>query len=179
MKNKYFYLFFFVIILAISRLIPHPPNFTPILASAIIGPLMIKDRLYGVAIPIIAMFISDIILGFHSYQFIIYSTILVISLISPMKKNYIKFAFLVFTASLWFFICTNFAVWLILDYYPKNIEGLISCYILALPFFKNTLISTMCFTGLFLITMKNIEKIQIKIHYMIINFLGKIRYNNR
>ncbi len=173
MKDKFFYLVFFIFILAISRLIPHPPNFTPILASAIIGPLIINDRLYGAVIPITAMFISDIILGFHSYQFIIYLTILVVSLISPMKKNYIKFGFLALLASLWFFISTNFAVWLMWDFYPKNIEGLISCYTLALPFFKNTLISTILFTGFFLVLMKNINKIQIRINFMINNLLNK------
>ena len=179
MKDKFFYLVFFIFILAISRLVPHPPNFTPILTSAIIGPLVIKDRFYGAAIPIIAMFISDIILGFHSYQFIIYSTILVVSLISPMKKSYIKFGFLALLASLWFFISTNFAVWLMWDFYPKNIEGLINCYTLALPFFKNTLISTILFTGIFLVSMKNINKIQIRINFMINNLLDKNqRINN-
>jgi hypothetical protein len=67
MNNKFFYLFFFGVILALSRIIPHPPNFTPILASAIMAPMLIKDRWFGIAIPIVAMFISDVIIGFYSY----------------------------------------------------------------------------------------------------------------
>ena len=60
MKDKLFYLIFFVLVLGISRIIPHPPNFTPILASAIMAPMLIKDKYYGLAIPILAMFIGDI-----------------------------------------------------------------------------------------------------------------------
>ena len=92
MKNKFFYLFFFGIILAFYRVIPHPPNFTPILASAIMAPLLIKDKWFGIAIPIVAMFISDIVIGFHPYQFVIYTTILTIALVSPMHKNYLYLA---------------------------------------------------------------------------------------
>ena len=91
MNNKFFYLIFFAIILALSRILPHPPNFTPILASAIMSPIIVKDRLYGAAIPIVAMFISDIIIGFHPYQFVIYLTLLTISLTSPIiQKNIIR-----------------------------------------------------------------------------------------
>ena len=81
MKNSIFYIIFFTTILAISRIIPHPPNFTPILASAIMAPLLLNDRLFGIAIPIFAIFISDVVIGFHPYQFVIYLTILMISLI--------------------------------------------------------------------------------------------------
>ncbi len=157
MTNKIFYLIFFGLILALSRIIPHPPNFTPILASAIMAPLLIKDRWVGIAIPILAMFLSDIIIGFHPYQFVVYSSILIIALISPMQKNYINLGIMAIAGSVWFFLTTNFAVWLLWDYYPKNFEGLISCYTLAIPFFKNTLISTCLFTIIFTLSIKYIE----------------------
>ena len=157
MNNKFFYLIFFGVILALSRIVPHPPNFTPILASAIMAPMLIKDRWFGIAIPIIAMFISDIIIGFHPYQFVIYFSILVIGLVAPMHKNYVKLGILAIGASVWFFITTNFAVWIIWDYYPKTIEGLILCYTLAIPFFANTLLSTCVFTGLIIFLIKYIQ----------------------
>ena len=147
-------------LLAFSRLIPHPPNFTPILASAIMAPMLIKDRWFGIAIPIVAMFISDIIIGFYSYQFVIYSSILVISLVSPMHKNYTRLGIMAIGGSVWFFIATNFAEWIIWDYYPKTIEGLLTCYTVAIPFFKNTLISTFLFTGLIVISIKYLEIIK-------------------
>ena len=167
MKDKLFYLIFFGIILALPRIIPHPPNFTPILASAIMAPLLIKDRWFGIAIPILAMFISDVIIGFYSYQIVIYFSILVIALVSPMHKNYTKLGIMTVGASIWFFITTNFAEWIIWDYYPKTIEGLLACYTLALPFFKNTLISTILFTGILSISSKYLEFINKKFNYFI------------
>ena len=173
MKDKIFYLLFFGAILALSRIIPHPPNFTPIIASAIVAPLLIKERLFGMAIPIVAMFVSDVILGFHPYQFVIYSTILTISLFSPMRKSFALLGIMVLVGSVFFFITTNFAVWVVWDYYPKTIEGLINCYTLALPFFKNTLISTCLFTGLLTISIKYIEIINEKTNSLISNFIRK------
>ncbi len=172
MENKLFYLILFIVILALSRIIPHPPNFTPILSSAIMAPLLIRDRLYGVTIPILAMFISDLIIGFHNYQFVIYLTILFISLISPMKKNYYFFSIVAVGSSVWFFITTNFAVWLISDFYPKNIDGLLICYTVALPFFKNTLISTCLFTGLLLISIQYLSILNEKFNYFISNLMN-------
>ena len=79
MKSNVFYLIFFIVFLVSSRIIPHPPNFTPIIASAIMAPLLLKDRLLGLAVPLIAMFIADFLIGFHPYQFVIYFTLLSIS----------------------------------------------------------------------------------------------------
>ena len=92
------------------------------------------------AIPIFAMFVSDLIIGFHTYQFVIYLTILTIGFVSPIRKNFKIVGAMALGSSLWFFITTNFAVWIMWDYYPKNIAGLLECYTLALPFFKHTLI---------------------------------------
>jgi len=149
MYEKLFFILSFVLILIISRLIPHPPNFTPIIATAIFGPIFLSSKLYGSAITIIAMFISDIFLSFHSYQFIVYVTLISISLLTPIKKN--KFSFTIFTliSCIWFFITTNFAVWILWDYYPKDFEGLLLSYTLAIPFFTNTLLSTFLFVIIF------------------------------
>ena len=174
MNNKLFYLLFFGVILALSRIIPHPPNFTPILASAIMAPMLIKDRLFGIAVPIVAMFISDLIIGFYSYQFVIYSSILVIALVAHMRKNYVRLGIMAVGGSVWFFITTNFAEWIIWDYYPKTIEGLITCYTLAIPFFKNTLISTCLFTGLLAFSIKYLEVINKKTNHLISNLLERI-----
>ena len=174
MKDKVFYLVFFGIILALSRIIPHPSNFTPILASAIMAPMLVKDRLFGAAIPILAMFIGDLIIGFHPFQFVIYLTILSIAMIAPMRKNYSMLGIMALGSSMWFFLTTNLAVWVIYAYYPKTIAGLITCYTLALPFFKNTLISTFLFTGLIAISMKYLEIIKEQINYFIFNFINKV-----
>ena len=173
LKNS-FYIIFFICILALSRIIPHPPNFTPILASAIMAPILIKDRWLGIAIPIVAMFISDVIIGFYSYQFVIYSSILAIALVAPMRKNYVSLGIMAVGGSVWFFITTNFAEWIIWDYYPKTIEGLIACYTLAIPFFKNTLISTCLFTALLTFSIRYLEIVNKKTSFFISNLLARI-----
>ena len=138
------------------------------------APMLIKDRWFGIAIPIVAMFISDVIIGFYSYQFVIYSSILAIALVSPMHKNYVRLGVMAVGGSVWFFITTNFAEWMIWDYYPKTIEGLITCYTLAIPFFKNTLISTCLFTGLLTFSIKYLEEVNKKTNHLISNLSARI-----
>ncbi len=173
MTNRLYYLVLFGTILAMSRIIPHPPNFTPILASAIMAPLLMKDRMFGIAIPILGMFIADVVIGFHPYQLVIYLTIATIGLVSTMQVNYTKLAVLSVSSSVWFFLTTNFAVWLAWDYYPKSFEGLITCYTMAIPFFTNTLISTILFTALLTFTIKPIRKANEKISNLVIFIIRK------
>lgn len=137
------------------------------------APMLIKDRWFGIAMPIVAMFISDIIIGFHPYQFVIYSTILIIAFLSPMVKNYTALGIMAVGGSVLFFLTTNFTVWLVWDYYPKTIDGLINCYTLALPFFKNTLISTCIFTGLIAVSTKYLELVNQKTNYYIFYYFKK------
>ena len=73
--------------------------------------------------------------------------------------------------SIWFYITTNFAVWLIWDYYPKSFEGLVNCYYLALPFFRNTIVSTILFTTLYVLSTKYIIFLNTK--FVDIQFLKK------
>tara|TARA_Y100001970_G_C14080400_1_gene774373 strand:+ start:652 stop:1170 length:519 start_codon:yes stop_codon:yes gene_type:complete len=155
MKTNYL-LVLFAIGLAMTRLIPHPPNFTPIIAFAIISPVLFNNKIFGSVIVVLSMIISDIVIGFHQYQIVVYVSLLFISLLVPMNNNYKTLALSAFIASVWFFLVTNLAVWVAWDYYPKTFEGLIACYTLALPFFKNTLISTFIFTFLFSFSIKYI-----------------------
>ncbi len=138
-----------ILILALSRLIPHPPNFTPIIAVAIMSCYFFKNIYLSFAILIISMLLADFFIGFHVKMIFVYPSILIISYIF-YKVNYeISFKNLFifgFFGSVIFFIISNFGVWLIEDLYEYNMKGLIECYILALPFFKNTFISTVIFS---------------------------------
>ena len=168
MLNRLYYLLVFGIILALSRILPHPPNFTPIIASAIMAPLLIRDRWFGIAIPIFAMLVADIVIGFHPYQTVIYLTLIVIGLVAPMQRNIKWITTMAILGPVWFFLTTNFAVWLAWDYYPKTVEGLILCYTMAIPFFQNTLISTCLFTGVLTLMIKPLEKINEKTNNMVL-----------
>ena len=87
-----------------------------------------------------------------------------------MQRNFKMLGLMAVGSSLWFFITTNFAVWIMWDYYPKTIDGLITCYTLAIPFFKNTLISTCIFTGLIAISMSYLDQVNKKLNYYFLNF---------
>ena len=149
---------FISVILALGRIIPHPPNFTPILATAIYTPYMINDKWIAVLIPLSAMFIADIIIGFHPYMLWVYGAIGLSTLISSwsmrFNKKYIQLGVMAILSSILFFIITNFAVWAIWDYYPKTIDGLIICYIKAIPFFQNTLLGTIIYTAIITLTIQ-------------------------
>jgi len=128
----------------------------------------LKDRLFGIAIPILGMFVADIVIGLHPYQLVIYLTIATSGLVSTMQVNYTKLGLLAVSSSVWFFLTTNFAVWLAWDYYPKTLEGLITCYTLALPFFTNTLLSTVIFTGILTLAIKPMEIANEKINNFVV-----------
>jgi len=151
------------------RIIPHPPNFTPVIAFAILGPLLMRDKMLGVLLPILSMFISDFIIGFHPYQLVIYLTLISISIFSKAQNTNSKILLICIFSSIWFFLTTNFAVWLIWDYYPKSIKGLIYCYTMGIPFLQNTLLGTLFFTFL----IKFLSKYFDKINLIIFNYIRK------
>lgn len=134
-----------IVIGAASRFIDHAPNFTPILSIAIMSSLYIKNR-FIVLVPLSIMLLSDLYIGNHVIAPWVYSSILVICIISFFAKNNIKNVLSYsLIGSIIFFIVTNFGVW-ISGGYSYSLEGLLSCYIAAIPFFRNTLISTFLFS---------------------------------
>ena len=152
--QSFFFIFFF---LTISRLIPHEPNFTPILSISILGYLFSKILWLKVLIVLGSMFFSDLIIGVHDFIIYVYFSLMLLIIISN-SKNYI---YMIFLGPLIFFIVTNFGVWLSSSYYTKNIDGLIECFYMAIPFFKNTILSTFFYCILILLT-KNFYQIQKK-----------------
>ena len=144
-----------VLILVLSRLIPHPPNFTPIVAVAIMSGYLFKNIYLSFAILLVSMLVADAFIGFYENIFFVYLSLLFLVYIFYKlgRKINLKNLFLYsFAGSILFFIITNFGVWLLgspgLDNVPyeKNLQGLIKCYILAIPFIKNTVLSTLIFS---------------------------------
>ena len=129
-----------MLLAALSRLIPHPPNFTPLIAIALFSGFYAANKVLIYGLPIVIMLISDLFLGFYSISIFVYLSFLLISFFGTMSKNpgAIKIIFGVLLGSVSFFIITNFGVW-ILGGYPRNFAGLLSCYTMAIPFFNNTL----------------------------------------
>ena len=152
--QSFFFIFFF---LTISRLIPHEPNFTPILSISILGFLFSTILSVKLLIVLGSMFFSDLIIGTHDFIIYVYFSLILLIIVSN-SKNYI---YMMFLGPLIFFIITNFGVWLNSWYYTKNINGLIECFYMAIPFFKNTILSTFFYCILILLT-KNFYQIQKK-----------------
>ena len=143
-----------ILILVLARLIPHPPNFTPIIAVAIMSGYFFKNINLSFLTLIVAMLVSDLFIGFYENVIFVYASLLLITFVFYKISNKINFKSLFiygFIGSLIFFIISNFGVWAlgnpgVLDVpYERNLNGLIECYILAIPFFGNTFISTVIF----------------------------------
>ena len=129
--------------LAASRLIPHPPNFTSLLALSFYVPALL-GRKYLPAL-ILSFILTDFFIGFHSTILFTWGSIIIIGLLSQYFKNYMVNRLSgALTGAVIFFIVTNFGIWS-LGSYGYTLEGIIICYTFALPFFAYSLISTLLF----------------------------------
>ncbi len=134
-------------VLTASRFIPHPPNFTSLLALSFYVPAFLGLR-YLPAL-LIGFIFTDLIIGFHGVTFFTWGSVILIGLGSKFfTKNIINRISGSLLGACLFFIITNFGVWS-LGSYGYSFEGIIICYTLALPFFGYSLISTFVFSGIF------------------------------
>jgi hypothetical protein len=143
----------FIAIGAISRVIPHPANFAPIAAMALFGGVYLTKK-QALILPILAMILSDFIIGFDSLpmRLSVYGSFILVVLIGFWIKKHQStknIVFASFFSSILFFIITNFAVWAFGTMYPKSLTGLTECYLLAIPFFRNTLLGDLTYTTVF------------------------------
>lgn len=159
MKTRTIVLVGMVLVAALSRLLPHPPNFAPIGAVALFGAAQFRNRWAAFLVPLVAMFISDAALefatnlglfsgwmahgqGFHQGMWVVYGTIALIAalgLLLRKKKSPLRVGTTVLASSCLFFVITNFAVWAGDTLYPHTTAGLLLCYTAAIPFFQWTL----------------------------------------
>ncbi|NLL27907.1 MAG: hypothetical protein GX259_03860 [Bacteroidales bacterium] len=170
----------FILFAAFSRLIPHPPNFAPIGAMALFGAAYFSQRYLAFIIPIISMWLSDLVINnvvfahyFNGFVWAYdgfywtYGAFIIISLVGFVllkKVNPQRLIVSSLAASVLFFIISNFGVWASGMMYPKNISGLMACYIAGIPFFKNTLLGDLVYCtamfGIFEIMQYKIPKLR-------------------
>jgi hypothetical protein len=129
---------------AATRLVPHLPNFTPIAAMALFGGAHFASPLAAVAVPLSAMFLSDLLLGFglHPVMPFVYGSFAITVCLGRWlrsRRSPHAIALAAVSGSVIFFVVTNLGVWLVGDLYPRTFDGLATCYIAAIPFFRNTL----------------------------------------
>jgi hypothetical protein len=146
-----------ILIGACSRLIPHPMNFTPIAALALFGGSYIKDKRMAFIIPMAAMLFSDLLLqitsgnGFHDQMIWVYGSMAASTLIGFYIRENLKSSHIIAASllgSVIFFMLTNFGVWA-LGYYGHTASGLVQCYVMAIPFFKGTILGDLFYNTAF------------------------------
>jgi len=140
------------LVLAASRFIPHPPNFTSLLALSFYVPAILGIR-YLPAL-VLSFFITDLVIGFHGTTLFTWGSVILIGLLSKffISNTITRISGALIGASL-FFVITNFGVWS-LGFYGFTIEGLITCYTLAIPFFGNTIVGTIIFSSIIEVFLK-------------------------
>ena len=147
------------LILAASRFIPHPPNFTSLLAISFYIPIIFGSRF--IPSVVISLFLTDIVLGLHSTMLFTWGSVVLIGIISRyFNSSLITRLTGALTGAVLFFIITNFGVW-ITGYYGYSLRGFINCYLLAIPFFSYSLISTLIFSVI-IETLYKLYKVKIK-----------------
>ena len=137
----------------IVRLAPHAPNFAPVGALAFFAGVHVSKR-WGWTLPILTMLISDYVIGFYNPVLMasVYGSFLVTVFIGSQTRKKRGAGMIVLgslAGSVTFFLITNFAVWALSDWYPNTIHGLMMSYTAGLPFFRNTLLGDLLYTGIF------------------------------
>jgi len=144
-----------ILVAAALRLVPHPPNFTPIGAMALFSGAYLGRRLLAFAAPLGALLLSDLVLGFYHGQATVYfsvALIVMIGMVALTRASPLRVGAAAIASSVLFFVVTNFGMWLFSGFYPRTLLGLETCYVAAIPFFQNTLAgdlfyATMLFGG--------------------------------
>ena len=159
---------------AFTRVIPHMPNFNPIGAMALFGGAYLNNKFHAFIIPVLSLWLSDLlinnfILSYYDqftwfypgflWQYSAFAVIILIGYFSLKNISFIKVFSISLASSLIFFIITNFGVWISGSIYPLSINGLISCFVLAIPFYKGTLLGFLFYSS-FLFGVFEISKLK-------------------
>ena len=137
---------------AFLRLVPHPPNFTPIGAMALFSGAYLGRRWLAFAAPIAALFVSDLILGFYpgmAYQYA--ATLLAVAIgwaVLSRRRSALRIGGAALGSAILFFLVSNFGAWQTLGFYPMTVAGLGASYVAAIPFFQNSLAGDFFFSAL-------------------------------
>ena len=159
LSPRFLFITIAIVLAALSRVLPHPFNFTPIGAMALFGGACLSDKRIAFLVPLMAMLISDCILGFHNTLLYVYVSFIIITFIGMYIRNNAKTGTIILASlvsSLLFFLITNFGVWAS-DPTSLGMTGLINTYLVAIPFyshdifgsfFLNTIMGDLFFNGL-------------------------------
>ena len=164
-----------IVLGVVGRLLPHPPNFTPMAAIALFAGFIFLKRYIAVIAVVVTMLLTDYFaFGYLSAEWFASKSMWVVylALLFPVVfKNFLqkklglfRVAGAALASSTVFFITTNFAVWAFSPMYEKTLEGLVLCYTMAIPFFQNTVAGDLIWSGVIFGTyflLRNYSNLQI------------------
>ena len=131
-----------IVAAAALRLVPHPPNFSPIDSMALFSGAYLGRRWVAFVAPLAALLLSDLVLGFYHGMATVYATVALIVMIGwwvSSRRTPLRIGAAAVVSSVVFFVITNFGMWLFSGFYPLTYAGLVACYTAAIPFFQNTI----------------------------------------
>ena len=165
MKNKNTIIVFVTLFLlaVLSRWVSHLWNFTLVGSAFIFAAAYFTDKKISVVLMLLTMLISDYIIGFHSQMISVYLGYLVLlsfGFLLNTQSNRLKILGYSFAGTFAFYLISNFGVWTEGQLYPKTLAGLIDCYIMALPFYRNQLLSDVMGSMLFFEVAKQVTQYQ-------------------
>lgn len=151
-----------IIIGFLTRFVPHYANFTAIGAIALFSGYYFNNKKIAFIVPILVMLLTDLLIGFYQWELLLsvyvsFSFIVLLGIIIK-KRKWLWSLPVSILGSLLFFLITNYAFWQFTVFYPQTMEGLISCYIAAIPFFKNALAGDIIYT---LILFSSVEAVRL------------------
>lgn len=150
-KNRFLVLTGIVLATVAARWLPHPPNFSPVAALALFGGASFAGKRAAFLVPLLGLFLSDIVLGFYAITPVVYGSFALIAglgLWLRRRRSVSRIAIAAVASALLFFAVTNLGVWALDNLYPKTWAGLADCYLAAIPFFRNTLASGLLYSAL-------------------------------
>ena len=153
MKNqKLIAVVFLLALAAVARFLPHPPNFSPVTAMVFLSGVILSNRLAALTLPLFFVFLTDLVIGFYPGQWMVYLAYLSIGAIGILQSrfgsNKLAWGGTVLSSAVAFFVVSNLGVWMTGTLYPRTLEGLMSCFAMAVPFFPSTLVSHVLFVGI-------------------------------
>jgi hypothetical protein len=150
LSKKYWLVVGVVVAAALLRILPHPPNFAPVAAMALFAGAHVDDKRIAFLLPLVVMFLSDIVLGFHAGMVLVYVCMCIVVAIGMQIRGRVGVLTVTggaLASSVIFFVVTNFGVWLSSGMYPLNAGGLVASYVAAIPFFHYTLGGNFFYAG--------------------------------
>jgi hypothetical protein len=140
-----------IVAAAALRLVPHPPNFTPIDAMALFSGAYLGRRWLPFVAPLAALLLSDLWLGFYSEMWVQYAAVALIVLFAGaalIRLSFLRVVGAALASSIIFFLVTNFGTWALSGMYPPTMSGLAACFVAAIPFFQNTVAGDLFYAAL-------------------------------